>query len=230
MKQQVNVILLILLFLDGIQSQELTSGPGTVFGPDPLLYNGEKYVFYVPSGTDGHQFLSTRDFLFGSIVIKGVTFDSELINYDIYNQEILLEYTSASGGENIIALSKSWLESFDIGDKHFELISFDGKEHAIYQVLQSGNIRLLIRWKKSLDLEMGYGSRNYTFSKASKDLFIDFNEQLVQVKNNKEFTWIFGPQLQADIRKYMKQNHLNIRKSTDTAISDLLRYCNEKLN
>src|SRR5512145_1757956 len=106
-----------LLILPGmLPAQMAASNLDEVYGLDPVLYNGKKYTYFLPSGTGGHQYLFSPDYFVGSVTIKGQTFEGITLNYDICNQQLLLQYAIEAGSLRIIEVSKAWLESFTLGN------------------------------------------------------------------------------------------------------------------
>ena len=71
-------------------SQDAAKELDRVFGPDQTLINGEKYDYCPPAGTKGSQYLATPEYLPGSVTLKGKCYRGLTLNYDIYNQQILL--------------------------------------------------------------------------------------------------------------------------------------------
>jgi len=63
-----------------------------VYGLDPALYNGRIYTYAAPRNTTGDPFLSGADYCKGHITIEGKIYDGLNLNYDIFNQQILLKY------------------------------------------------------------------------------------------------------------------------------------------
>lgn len=220
---------LLVMGANNLISQDIFNDAEKAFGPDPLLYNGKKYSFFVPPATEGNQYLSDEKYSPGMIVIKGSEFNVTEINYDIYNQEILLRYLNETGGLNLIALSQSWIECFFMYDKRFELITLPGKPKRIFQVIRTGELGILIYWSKQLKLDMAYGSDKYVFSSPLKEFYIQMGDGFTEFKNNRTFTAAFGDEAQDNIRKYMKQHHINVKKSGDMLLSELINFCEARM-
>lgn len=223
---QFALILFLILAGNVVRSQDLFSTADSIYGHNPLLYNGVKYSFYVPSHTGGHQFLSTRDFSGGSVDIKGARFDVTGINYDVYNQEILIQYENAAGGLDVLSLSKAWIEHFNIGEKRFEILEVNGTPQ-ICQLISAGNLKVIYHWSKTLKLDMHYGSRDFIFSEPSRDSYIIIGNCWFAFRNNKTFVKAFDPELQPEIRRSLKQMRINVKRSADTAMLGLLVQCEE---
>jgi hypothetical protein len=128
------------------------------------LYNGKKYTYAAPSGTTGHPFLLSSLYVHGSVTIKGRSYDSIMVNYDVFNQVLVFRYADETSPWNKIEISRAWLTSFRLADKNFELLTIE-KEPQFYQVLGEGTVRILYFWRKTLNLNDVIGSTNYVFSK-----------------------------------------------------------------
>ena len=145
------LILSLPLLLLSQDTLDIKEGP---YGKDPLLFNGRIYTYYLPANTGGNQYLLGDVFSIGGADIRGVHFTGLELNYDIYNQEVLLKSTDQSGGTRIIELSKAWLEGFSMDNRRFELIPDKDNAPVIYQVSGKGPYRFLYRWTKLLDLDI----------------------------------------------------------------------------
>jgi hypothetical protein len=225
MKRLAIGIILLLFALNNLVSQDIFTETENAFGPDPLLFNGKKYTYFVPSSTEGNQFFKDEQFLPGMVTIKGITFEVEDLNYDIYNQEILLRYPNESGALSLIALSQSWIERFNLGDKRFEFATLPGNSKMIYQVIRTQNLGILFFWSKRLKLDMAYGSDKYVFSTPVRESYVQIGGKFFEFKNNKTFVKAFMDEMEDDIRKFLKSNHINIKKVGDNSLQELLNYC-----
>ncbi len=65
------------------------------YGSDYNLLNGRKY--YLPYSSVSHPFLNSDQYRPGSLLIKGKRYFGVLINYDIYQQQVILQYINYLG-------------------------------------------------------------------------------------------------------------------------------------
>ena len=82
------IILLIISLASWTDAQENIA----IYGLDPLLYNGRIYTFNLSKETIGHPFMHSQNYESGDVVIRNEKFEDVLLNYDIYNQELILIY------------------------------------------------------------------------------------------------------------------------------------------
>ncbi len=207
-------------------AQVLQNEADKIYGLDPLLYNGRVYTYFVPSSTNGNQFLSGREFSRGEVSIRGTQFKDVDLNYDIFNQQLLLSYHDLVGAESILEISKAWLNSFRIGNRNFELIAGTDSVPHIYQVIGDSSIRILYSWRKDLNLEHA-GTLNYIFSAPLKTSFINIEGRIIRYKNNKGYVSIFKSGNQEAIKKYLRQHRISVKKASDLEMYKLISYCIE---
>jgi hypothetical protein len=217
------LVIILFLFSGKLVSQDTVMEMDRVYGLDPLLYNGKIYTYFMPSGTGGNQFLLSPDFLTGEVIIKGKTFEGISLNYDIYNQQLLLQYVNETGAFNIIEISKAWLDSFRIGIMEFRCLSPDDKP-GFYQVLGDGPYFIMVYWRKDLKLDATFGSQNFTFTAATKNQYVLIGDQLRPIRNNRNLVSLLDPEHKPEINKYLQLNRIKIKKASDKTMTDLINY------
>ena len=219
-----SLTLTFLLFFSGnLISQDAFLEMDRVYGLDPLLYNGKKYIYFLPDGTGGNPFLSSAEFIKGDVVIKGVRFPDILLNYDIYNQQLLLQYLDETGAPQIIEVSKAWLESFRLGDLEFKCV-IDDKETRFFQALGDGPYQILYSWRKNFKLINSTGPSYYSFSLPIRTRYVMIDGELHNFKSKGSFIKIFDPSHQLEIRNYIQRNKINLKHASDQIMTDLINY------
>lgn len=207
-------------------AQTASQNNDPVYGYDPLLYNGRVYSFFTEPGTDGTQYMYDEFDHQGSITLRGIIFTNLNINYDIYNQQLILRYNDARGSIKYIEISKAWLESFTTKGCIFTCITKTDSTQRLYQVLGSGNERILYYHTKDLTIDNSGTAAGRFFTKATKVAFVQSNNQLISYKNNGNFIKAFVPAKQDLIRTYIRRHSINVRKSNDIIMTELINYCN----
>jgi hypothetical protein len=206
-----------------IFSQELFMKQDKVYGPDPLVYNGKKYSYFLPSGTGGHQFRFSEEFVRGSIIVRGKIVNDVLINFDVYNQKLLLKFFDETGSEQILEVSEAWLEGFSLHGSDFKYLSFDGKSK-FYQVLGKGKYQVLYHWRKNLELANAPGTSGHTFTKPVRSQYVMMDEMIRAFRSNGSFIKTFNPALKEKIRDYLHDNDISVKNAPDEKITDLINY------
>ncbi len=207
-------------------AQPGTIAPDRVYGLDPLLFNGRIYAFFPPEGTGGTQFLAEKFDAQGSVTLRGVTYTDLNLNYDIYNQQLVLKYKNTLGSLCLIEISAAWLESFDLGGRHFVLMAGNDTTNNIFQVLGNGPLKILFSRRKELRLDTRTSYRNHIFVDTPREMFVNKAESRVKFSNNRGFCAVFGTAQQELIRKYMRKHKIKVKKASDSLMTDLINYCN----
>ncbi len=202
-------------------SQNAATTLDKIYGLDQTLYNGKKYAYFLPQGTKGDQYLLSPQFIEGSLTIKGKCYGGTYLNYDLFNQQLLLQYKDKSGAVKVIEVSKAWLESFRIGDKHFEFLDL-GQGPRFYQVLGNGPVKILYYWRKDLAQDATVGSSGYLFSSAVKESFLLKDGQLQSFRTNKSLVRLFDKESWPEIKSYLRKNKIKVRKASDQAIAKMI--------
>ena len=209
-----------------VSAQQPVDNGDNIYGLDPLLYNGRSYTYFLPSTTGGNQYLNDSQFENGSVTIRGITFNKLVLNYDIFNQELILKFNTNLAGTMVIIISEAWLESFSFRDLNFELITSQDTLKRIYQVLGTGPSRILYFWKKDLELDNVQGSKKYSFTSAKKEMYLYRGGNILKYRNNKIFYSLFGPDKSTSIKEYLRKNKINVKKVTDKTMTKLISWCN----
>ena len=217
---------ILFLFPGIIISQETSQLVDQKYGPDPLLYNGRKYTYYLPSGTQGHQFYNSADFKESTVIIAGKRFEKVFINYDLYNQQLLMKTNDPSAAGIIIELSKAWLEGFHLDGKDFILFG-KGDEKRFYQVLGEGPVFILFYFTKNIKLDATYGTTQYAFKPAEKSMYLLRENDLTSFRNNRSFINTLKEDQQIELKKYLKKNKINVKKASDSVMLEMIRHLNK---
>lgn len=197
-----------------------------IYGLDPLLYNGRIYSFNLSPETIGHPFLQNQNYQPGSVVILQEEYEGLQLNYDIYNQELVLKYKDLHGADNAIKISKAWLRRFCLDDKEFVLMKTEDGDKKFYQVIGDESLKVLYYWKKKMSLTKEVGKSNYQFSKALKTMYLFRNNEYYRFRNNKSFLAYFDPDNRDIVKKYLAEKRINVKKASDGKILDLITHCN----
>ena len=216
-------VILTLILASNVCSQGAYPDPEEVYGLDPLLHNGIKYSYFMPSSATGHQYLSTPAFSSGQVTIKQKTFTDLRLNYDLYNQELLLKYEDKLGTLQIIEISKAWLESFRFEGYHFLCLDTpEGK--CIFQACGDGVALVLIYWKKEFGMEHGTGPVNYSFGPANRDLFLLIGGDMRPFRSKRSLLKEFDPVKREEIKDFMRKNQLHIKTASVQEITALANF------
>ncbi|MCU0371026.1 MAG: hypothetical protein MUC31_06400 [Bacteroidales bacterium] len=217
-------IFAIIFFCAGkIVAQDTFLETDLAYGLDPLLYNGKKYSYFLPRGTGGHQFFISEEFVTGEVTIKGINFKGIAINYDIYNQRLLLQYADETGSQSILEVSEAWLESFRMDTVQFLFLEND-QGSRIYQVLGNSPCCILYYWWKTLKLDNSASPAHYKFTPPVKSMFVLIDGKLHSFSSTGSLVSAFDPAKKPEIKNYLKANGIKLKKASDKTMTDLINF------
>ena len=208
-------------------SQNYKDSLDLVYHLDPILYNGKQYTYFVSSNMMGNQYFMNRDFSKGNVQINGVIYPDLDLNYDIFNQKLLLKFIKPNGITSIVSISKARLEKFELNGENFEVLNPDNKQEQIYQVIGKDSIQVLYYWEKRLNLDDSSGIPTYKFSKSEKETYVHINNQIKKYRNNRSFVSSFEPGKQGNIKRYLQESNINVKKATNKQMIELITFCNK---
>jgi hypothetical protein len=189
------------------------------------LVNGREYFPY-------HNVYHTNPFFkseinaTGTVYSNGKTYTGLRISYDIYKDEIILNYLNPAGSVNLIILNNYSIDSFQIvinkEPTTFQPFFFpeDSKiKTGFYEVSYNGKTRLLIKHKKELVEKGGYDEYPYLTQR-----YLYINEKYFRITTQSRFLKLFGDKSSL-IKKYIRSLHISsFRRITDIEIIPILRY------
>lgn len=206
-------------------AQETNKNSDRVYGFDPLLYNGKVYYYYPAPGIGGTQYLLNEFDSKGAVRVRGITYTDLLLNYDVYNQQLILRFKNSVGSISLIIISEAWLESFDLGGSRYLLIPVVDTTKRIYQVLGDGFYKVLYYRSRELFQDNFKNGGMHYFSGLNRSMFVAENEKIFNFKNNRGFIRTFNPAIQNQIKKYIHDNKVNVKKADDHTMTNLINYC-----
>jgi hypothetical protein len=193
------------------------------YGPDQHLINGIEYV-NLHLHSSGHKFLDEDKFYVGRLVIDKKVYRDIFLKYDIYNQQVLLLIGSLSGGHKQIIVNTLRIDEFEINGRIFRKYTFPGIGTRFYQYIGNDEMACLYHFKKE---EIFRPIDRYTFSEFTdmkKKSYIYWKSELHEFKGTHSFARTF-PDHQPEIKAFIRQNKLKIRKLNDQQMYRLISYC-----
>ena len=195
-------------------------------GPDYNLLNGRQYNLLY-TGTS-HPYFNSDRYRFGSILLNGERYDSVLINYDIYNQQVILQVPGNISGQYMkVVLNRELIDHFKIDGLTFRLMSFPEIGTSFFQVVSSGDISCLLLWKKKLYRSPVSSITSNKYLKQSRGIYIQKEAQLFLVKNRSSFTDIFDEIYREEIKGFLRREKIRFRNASDEKLGDLMNFCIE---
>ena len=198
-------------------------------GPDYNLLNGRLSDF--PYSIDSHPYFNTDSYRRGSLLLNGEAYDNVLINYDIYDQQVILQLPDwISGLNNKLVLNRELIDYFEIDGHTFRLISSPETGTSFFQVISTGEISCYLHWTKNLYRSSTSVNARYKYLKQSRRIYLQKGDQLFLVKNKSSFTRIFDEAYQEEIKGYLRREKIRFRNESDEKLGDLMDFCAGLIN
>jgi len=193
-------------------------------GPDYNLLNGRLYEH--PNSGTSHPYLNTDRYRPGSLLLNGEAYDSVTINYDIVDQQVILQYHSSISGRNIeIALNTELIDHFKIDGLTFRKMPFPETGSSFFQVVCSGDISCSLLWEKRLISSTTFGNTSYKYSKQSREIYLQREGRLYVIRSRSSFTDIFDEAYQEEIKGFLRREKIRFRNASDEKLGDLVNFC-----
>jgi hypothetical protein len=193
---------------------------------DPLLYNGRIYDYYAQPGTLGSQFLFEKPDTGGSVTIRNITYSPVELNYDVFNQLLVMKYVNSTGLSSMIEISPAWLQHFRIWGCNFSYVAASDSTKRFYQVLGDGINKFLYFHSKELVLDNMNVSGNRYFSDSKKDMYMKTRNSCLKFYNNRSFIKITNSDSREAVKQYLRKNKIRIKNADDFKMKNLLIYYN----
>jgi hypothetical protein len=197
-------------------------------GPDYNLLNGRQYDL-LNSGKS-HPFFNTDRYRPGSLLLNGETYDSITINYDIFDQQLTLQYPGNSGQDLKVVLNREMIDHFQIDGLTFRLMSFPETGSSFFQVLSSGDMSCFLLWKKTLSRSTASGNTSYKYSKQSREVYLQREDRLYVVRSRSSFTSIYDEAYRKEIKEFLRREKIRFRNASDEKLGELMNFCIELMD
>jgi hypothetical protein len=189
---------------------------------DADLYNGTIYN-YGSAHIKGHQFLEKEVFDSGSVTIGSQSFSGLLMNYDIYNQEVL--FKSGEGfQQKIISLPVETIRSFTIGNRSFIIVHEENQEARIFETIGEQDLKFARSWSKDLLTSNDNSIYNFKFSKPAHTTFLSDGESLDHLNSRKDLLKAFPESYKSELKKFMRKSKIRFRKASSIELLKLINY------
>jgi len=224
-------VLLVFIF-SGLFSQnqleEIHKHATEVYGIDDLLVNGSVYAPLHPVAY-GDPFFVASVFSKGDLTLVGREFENVDLKFDIEQQKVILMGFVDSVNFKIIVLNDNYIKYFSLHEKHFVNISNHLNNKSIkgfYELIYDGTFVFVKSFEKEF---LGTYSNRYPNGKYSETIiekYIIKDNIKFKIKNKKSIFRVF-PEQKFEIKKFMKDNKIKLRKASNTSLNNLMRYCDE---
>jgi hypothetical protein len=171
----------------------------------------------------GDQFLFSLEYLQGSLTINGNYYKNILLNYDIYNDEILTPKNQGS----IVQLNKEMVDSFTLVfvGKTYRFVNADEDSlpgiKGFVKVLYKGKSALYVKYKKEIEA-LAVDEKYDLFYRTYRIYFL--NEGKVHPISSKSDLLKILQEDKIRIKEFMKKNKLSVSKKEPESFIPVIRY------
>jgi hypothetical protein len=200
------------------------------YGFDQVLANGVVYTD-IYWKKEGHQFFMEDRPYTGNLVFRGKEYRGLEMKYDICNQQIIVFIRHRYLQEGIVP-PQDFISAFNLEGTYFSKYDFQGEPRFYQVVFDSDKLKCLYHWsKQALETASGgnYKYYHFEFTDSKRKSYLNIDGSFELYRNNKTFTGLFPKDIKSNVRHYMKVNHINVSKSTDQKMFELLNYCTSLL-
>jgi hypothetical protein len=189
---------------------------------DQTLYNGKiwRNIYYL---IKEDQFLFSKEFLPGSVSVRGKLFTGILLKYDIYRDELI---TPVDKGV-LLQLNKERIDSFSLSfqSKTYNFIKAEEDsvkgDQSFFNVLYEGNTALLVRYTKKIE-KMAVEGKYDKFYQISR-IYLNKGNGLFQVTGKKDLLKLM-PEQKTAISEYMKINKIRVSEKSPETFIPVVRF------
>lgn len=189
---------------------------------DQILYNGKLWRNRY-SIVKGDQFLFSKDFLEGSLSINGNFYKKVLVNYDIYNDEIL---TPKDHGI-IVQLNKEMVDSFTMimGGKTYRFLNVQEDSLPLIKgyitVLYKGKSALYVKYKKEIEA-LAVDDKYDLFYRTYRVYFLK-EGNIYQISGKSDLLKVLEKD-KNPIKAFMKNNRIKVSKKDPESFVPVITY------
>ena len=220
----ITIFFLALIYCHPVDGQEQLNNLDDIYGLNSELYNGKVYSDFYGSSVKGHPFLLSSEYSIGSLNINDKQYDTQLINYDVFKQKLLLSFTNYNQTQRIIEIPLLNIRAFSFSDKYFQLLKMPDSSLKIFQIIGKSKTPILVYWKKSMNTTTSTSIYDYKFTKAKKSIWFIKDHQFYPIIKNKSLIKLFDKDQAIALKKWLKSQNIRIQKASDWQLQELSEY------
>ncbi len=196
------------------------------YGPDADLLNGEKYNYAYRSDR-GTPFFEVPGDPLALVQIKGKIYENQKIRFDIYNQLMVLDYLDRSGAPGSIILRDEWTDDIRIGAFLFKKFPDAKGNRRFGQVIFEGSFSCLYFWEKNYLPDLHEGENHYYFTEPMRQAVVINQGNSTPFTGNRSFLDCYPDGQVVQIKKYLKEQRIRVKKAPDQEMMKLMEYINQ---
>lgn len=189
---------------------------------DQTLYNGKiwRNIYYL---IKEDQFLFSKEFLPGTVSVRGKLFPGVLLKYDIYRDELI---TPVDKGI-LLQLNKERIDSFSLSFQNITYRFVKAEEDSVkgdkyfFNVIYKGNTVLLVRYTKKIE-KMAVEGKYDRFYQISR-IYLENGNGLFQVTGKRDLMKLMDEH-KAAVSDYIKTNKIRLSEKTPESFIPVVRF------
>ncbi len=187
------------------------------------LYNAIVYKQKYRTINEKTKFLSSPNFLKGSVIYDGQFFSNLEMKYDVFEDELLIKQKDRLGGVTL-QLFKDKIAEFTIDDRRFVKIDEAPLETGISGFceifLKNEHLVLLAKHRKNRLKRKGKRAMYYEFIDQKEQYLLIYNDSYYKIKGKKDLTALF-PEMKNEINSFYSVSR-SLRNSNRNAFMKAL--------
>jgi hypothetical protein len=199
------------------------------YGQDQELVNGKQYYNHHPKSL-GNPYLLDGFVHQGSVNIRGVTYFNVWLRYDIYNQQVEVEYTTMGGADNQVVLVNDRLKEFRIAQYVFRNLSIRGEEKHIYQVIGTERMICYISWEKKLIPRVGDANFTEQYTPPKRNYLLELDGETHEFQSKRDFVKLVPEDHKKAIKRLVRGNNMQFRTASPEQLNLFLMAVSRLLN
>jgi hypothetical protein len=187
--------------------------------PEPNLYRGGQYAEYSFLLKEGHPFFGEDRLRKGTVIYNGIRYENVSLLYDeVLDLLVMPDPLKVFK----ITLISSEVEGFTIEDHSFvrlsDSLNRSQPANGFYELLYKGHISLLKREKKTTQEDVSNPAEGIRrFIDVHISYYLKRGDEYYSVNNKGSLLYALKDK-NREARKFIRQNHLNVRKDKENAL------------
>jgi len=196
--------------------------------PEPNLYRGGQYAEYGYLLKEGHPFFNDDHFHNGTVVYNGILYDNVQLLFDEVKDLLVMPDPLKAFKITLISYQ---VESFTIGDYSFirlsDSLNHSQPDNGFYQQLYKGHTSLLKRERKTIREDLSNPTEGIErFIDLHVAYYLKRGNMYYSVNTKSSLLDALKDKLK-EAKKFIRQNHLNVRKDKENALMKVVAWYNE---
>ncbi len=200
----------------------------SVYTTSDVLVNGVELLEGDPR-INGHPYIFSEKWISSDIFIKGEVFQNKKIRYNLYTNQLMLQFHTEGGIQKGVVLDNKLVDSVLIESKTLvstHLLGQKGLQKSFVEYFNAGKSVFYIEYNKDY-IKIFTDSNPYgKYSSVKKNLYILRNDKLTNVSHRRHFLKIY-PNHKKKIRRFLRKKGIKYKTATTAHLKQLIVFCNE---